>query len=169
MNITFHHYGAAVLSVPIAQLRLDLQAFVRMPAELVGRAEHATVGLEEADDGLACTHSLTYRSGPCAAAIGEYVAACTLRPVADAPHTTLVEWTRAYRPAAPALAEQVRPFVGAMVGQDQAIAARLAADYDGAEGLVYRLFARGRCAQRIGIACPKQIAIARQARAGGFL
>jgi len=135
MNITFHHYGAAVLGVPITQLRLDLQAILQMPAELVGRAEHATVDLEEASDGLASTHTLTYRSGSCVAAIGEYIAACTLRPVEGAPHTTLVEWTRAYRPAATSMAEQVRPFVGAMVGQDQAIAARLAADYAGAEVL----------------------------------
>src|SRR5215208_1761287 len=102
MSVTFHHYGATVLTVPISQLRLNMQAILRMPIDIVDGAGHATAALEEASDGMASTHTLTYRSATCAAEAVEYVAACTLRPVADAPHTTFFEWTRVYRPAAPA-------------------------------------------------------------------
>jgi hypothetical protein len=135
MSITFHHYGATVLNMPISQVRFNLQAILRMPFELVNGAEHATADLEEASDGLASTHTLTYRAATCAVAVAEYTAACTLRPVADAPHTTFFEWTRVYRFATPAGQDQISPFVSAMVGQDRAIAARLAVEYAGAEVL----------------------------------
>jgi hypothetical protein len=135
MSITYHHYGATVLNLPITQLSPNMQAILHMPIDLIGAAAHATVALEEESDGVAHTHTLTYRSRPCAAEVAEYVATCTLQPVADAPHTTFFEWTRMYRPATPAHYDQICPFVSAMVDQDRAIAARLAAEYSGAEVL----------------------------------
>ena len=135
MSITYHHYGATVLNMPIAQLPPNMQAILRLPIDLVGAAAHATIASEKAGDGVAHTHTLTYRSTSCAAERAEYVATCTLRPVADAPHTTFFEWTRAYRPATSAHDDQICPFVSAMVCQDQAIAARLAAECGGVEVL----------------------------------
>jgi hypothetical protein len=135
MSITYHHYGATVLNMPITQLPLNMLTILRLPIDRVGVAAHATIALEETGDGVAHTHTLTYRSNSCAAELAEYVVTCTLRPVADAPHTTFFEWMRAYRPATSVHDDQICSFVSAMVDQDQAIAARLAAECGGEEVL----------------------------------
>ena len=78
---------------------------------------------------------LTYCSTVYALELKEYSATCTLASVADAPHTTFVEWMRAYRPAARADDDQIRPFVSSLLDQDQAITSRLAAEYGSPEVL----------------------------------
>jgi hypothetical protein len=133
MSLTFHRYGATVLDVPIAQLRLNLRAILSMPVELVSGAEQAAAALEETSDGAAITHTLIYRSTTGAPEAAEYVATCTLRPIEDAPHTTSLEWTRAYRPATSTPPDQVGPFISAMAAQDRALAARLNLEYGGVE------------------------------------
>lgn len=159
MSLTYHHYGASLIHAPIAQLRRDMQAILNAPADLVRAAERATDAavaasseqgrpavqlaiqlgaiavLEEAIDGVAGKHTLTYRSTTCTSEIAEYVATCTLLCVEEAPHTTFVEWMREYRPAARADHEQIRPFVSSLLDQDQAIASRLATEYGSAEVL----------------------------------
>lgn len=159
MSVTFHHYGASVVNASIAQLRRDMHAMLNVPADLVraaGRAANAaasasseqgrpfvqlaiqlgaTAFLEEAIDGVAGKHTLTYRSTTCAPEIAEYVATCTLQRLEDAPHMTFVEWMRAYRPAARADNDQIRPFVSSLLDQDQAITSRLAAEYGSPEVL----------------------------------
>jgi len=159
MSVTYHHYGASVIHAPLAQLRRDMHAILNVPADLVraaGRATDvaaaasseqgrpcvqlaiqlgATAVLEEAIDSMAGKHTLIYRSTSCAPGIAEYVATCTLQCVEDAPHTTFVEWMRAYRPAARADDDQIRPFVSSLLDQDQAITSRLAAEYGSPEVL----------------------------------
>jgi hypothetical protein len=131
MSVTYHHYGATVLNAPINQLRCDMHAVLNVAQDTV----RTTAVMEEGIDSVAGTHTLTYRSTTCAPEIAEYVATCTLQRVADAPHTTFVEWMRAYRPAAPTDNDQIRPFVSSLVDQDQAIASRFAAEYGSTEVL----------------------------------
>jgi hypothetical protein len=155
MSMTYHHYGAAVLNAPIAQLRRDMPAILNVPPDLVRAAGRTAAGasarrqpclqlaiqigdtavLEEAIDRVAGTHTLTYHSTACAPEIADYVATCTLQSVAHAPHTTFVEWTHEYRPAAPADVERIRPFARTLVDQDQALASWLAAEYGSTEVL----------------------------------
>jgi hypothetical protein len=159
MSVSYHHYGATVLNAPINQLRRNMHSILNVPEDTVRAARRATgvpaaalaepsqpcfqlaiqlgetAVLEEKIDGVAGTHTLTYRSTTCAPDIAEYVASCTLQRMADAPHTTFVEWMRAYRPAAPTVTDQIRPFVSSLVDQDQAIASRFAAEYGSTEVL----------------------------------
>ena len=122
MSLTYHHYGASLVHAPIDQLRRDIHSILGMPA-------HAA--LEQALDHTGATYTLSYRPATRAPGLVEYVFTCTLQRMADAAPATFVEWTRAYRTAAPIC--QVQSFAHAQVEQDQAIAARLAAAYDGAE------------------------------------
>ena len=159
MSVTFHHYGATVLDAPIHQLRRDMYTILNVPEVIVRTPRRATsvaavavaeqsqpcvqlaiepddtTVLEEVIDRVSGTHALTYHWTTCAPEIAEYVATCTLQRVADAPNTTFVEWTRAYRLAAPTDHDQVERFVRALVDQDQAIASRLAAEYSSTEVL----------------------------------
>ena len=159
MSVTYHHYGATVLNAPVDHLRHDMFALLNVPQDSVRTAGRATgsadaasaelsrpclplamqIGdttvLEEVIDRVSGTHALTYRSTTCAPEIAEYVATCTLRRVADAPHTTFVEWMREYRLDA-ADGDRIHPFVSALVHHDQTIASKFAAEYDTAEVLV---------------------------------
>ncbi|HET9220960.1 MAG TPA: hypothetical protein VFO07_00565 [Roseiflexaceae bacterium] len=159
MSVTCHHYGATVLDAPIHQLRRDMYTILNVPEAIVRTPRRATsvaaivvaeqsqpcvqlaiepddtTILEEVIDRVSGTHALTYRWTMCAPEIAEYAATCTLQRMADAPNTTFVEWTRAYRLAAPADRDQVRRFVRALVDQDRAIASHLAAEYGSTEVL----------------------------------
>jgi hypothetical protein len=132
-QLTYHHYGATVLNAPIAQLRRDMHTILNVPPDLVRTRGHTAAVLEEVIDRVAGTHTLAYRSTVCAPEIAEYVATCTLACGADAPHTTFIEWMREYRPAALTDNDQMRPFVSALIDQDQAIAAQFAAEYGSTE------------------------------------
>lgn len=145
MSITFHHYNATVLNVPISHMRFNLQAILRMPFELVGEAAQATIALDETNEDLASTHTLTYRSEAYVATIAEYSVTCTLRPLADDPHRTFFEWTRVYRPTAAAQHNQVSSFASTLIHQDQAVVARLGTEYSGVEifSIDYMLGATG--------------------------
>jgi hypothetical protein len=159
MSLTYHHYSATVLNTPINQLERDLYTILNVPKGIVCEARRATGSaaatlaeqshpcvqlsiqlsgttvLEEAIDRVSGTHALTYRSTVCAPEITEYVATCTLQRMTNAPNTTFVEWMRAYRLAAHTNHEQLRPFVSALVDQDQAIASRFAAAHGSTEVL----------------------------------
>jgi hypothetical protein len=132
-HITYHHYGATILNAPIAQLYGDMDALLNVPLNLARMTGHPIKVMEEMTDCAAGTHTLTYRSTMCVPEIAEYVATWTLACIANAPHTTLVEWMREYRPAAPTTHEQIRPFVSALIDQDREIASRFAAEYSNPE------------------------------------
>jgi len=158
MRLTYHHYGASLIHAPIDQLQRDMQDMLGLPAGLARREEReasaaaiavaaqagprpgfplpalqpaATAILEGASDHTAATYTLSYSPATRAPGLIEYSITCTLQSVADAPPATFVEWTRAYQPAAPTC--HVQLFARTLVDQDQAIAARLAAKYGGAE------------------------------------
>jgi len=95
-----------------------------------------TTILEEVIDRVSGMHALTYRSTACTPEIAEYIATCTLQHLADAPHTTFIEWTREYRLDADADHDRIHPFVSSLVDQDQMIASTFAAKYDNAEVLL---------------------------------
>src|SRR5262245_55513389 len=130
---TYHHYGASVIHAPISQLRRDMHAALVIAPDALHTAEHATMVLQEATDCRAEAHALTYRSTMTAPELDEYSATCTLASVADAPHTTFVEWTREYRPAVAIDHDRIRAFVSTLVDQDRAIASRLEAEYGSTE------------------------------------
>ena len=132
-HITYHHYGASVIHAPINQLRRDMHAVLNMASDALRAAEHTATVREQATDDPSGTHVLLYRSTLCAPEIAEYSATCTLAGVADAPHTTFVEWMREYRPAALTDHDQIKPFVSAMIDQDREIASRFAAEYGNPE------------------------------------
>jgi hypothetical protein len=123
MSLTYHHYGASLIQAPIEHLQRDIQAMLDMPTDLARAAASAA------------TDTLIYRSGTCAPGIAEYVVTCTLQPMADNPAATFVEWMRAYRPDAAADQEQICTYTRALTVRDQAVADRLAAEYDCAEVL----------------------------------
>jgi hypothetical protein len=131
-HVTYHHYGAAILDVPIAQLHGDMDAILNAPLNL----RHPITVVEEMTDCVVGMHTLIYRSTMCVPEIAEYVATWTLACIADAPHTTFVEWMREYRPAAPSNHVQIWPFVRALIDQDREIASRFAAEY-GSPEIVY--------------------------------
>ena len=110
-HLTYHHYGATILDAPIAQLHGDMDAMLNLPMNLVPAGGHPITHMEELTDCAAGTHTLTYRSTTCMPEIAEYIATWTLARSADAPHSTMVEWTREYRPAAPINHDQIRTFV----------------------------------------------------------
>jgi hypothetical protein len=132
-QLTYHHYGASVIRAPINQLRRDLQAVLHVPADALCAARHTTEALEEVTDCRSGTRVLTCRSTVAVPEFAEYRAVYTLTSQADTPHTTLVEWTREYRPATPTDHDRTRAFVSALVEQDRAIASRLAAEYENSE------------------------------------
>jgi hypothetical protein len=160
MSVTYHQYGATVLNAPIDHLRRDMYAILNVPHESVAPARHGigsidgalvemsqpcfplaiqfgdTTILEEVIDRVSGTHALTYRSTACTPEIAEYIATCTLQHLADAPHTTFIEWTREYRLDADADHDRIHPFVSSLVDQDQMIASTFAAKYDNAEVLL---------------------------------
>jgi hypothetical protein len=121
VSLTYHHYGASLIQAPIDNLQRDIQAVLDLPADIAGAAAPTAA------------RTLTYRSATCAPGIDEYTVTCTLQSVADTPSATFVEWMRAYRPADAAGQEQIHRFNRALAARDQAVADRLAAEYDGAE------------------------------------
>jgi hypothetical protein len=131
--VTYHHYGATILDASIAQLRGDIDVILNTSLDLARPIGRPSTILKETTDCAAGTHTLTYRSTLCAPEIAEYSATYTLASVADAPHTTFVEWMREYRPAAPAGHDQISPFVSALIDQDRAIASWFAAEYGSPE------------------------------------
>jgi hypothetical protein len=159
MSVTYHHYGVAILNAPVDRLRQDMFAVLNVPHDSVDTTGRATASadaasaelgrsrlspamqlgvttvLEEVINRASGRHTLTYQSAICAPEIAEYVATCSLQRVADAPHTTFVEWMREYRLDA-ADGDRIHPLVSALVDHDQAIASRFAAEYDSAEVLV---------------------------------
>jgi hypothetical protein len=44
MSVTYHHYGATILNVPITQLRRDMPAILNVPSDLARTAERTTAG-----------------------------------------------------------------------------------------------------------------------------
>src|SRR5258708_39590535 len=118
-RVTYHHYGATILDASIAQLRGDMDAILNAPLNLARPIGHPNTILNETTDCAAGTHTLTYRSTMCAPELAEYVITWTLACVADAPHTTFVEWMREYRPAALTTHDQIRPFVSALIDPDR--------------------------------------------------
>ena len=134
-HVTYHHYGATILDAPIAQLHGDMDAILNAPLNLARTMGYTTAVIEEITNHMAGSHALTYRSTMGVPEIAKYVATWTLASVADAPHTTLVEWMREYRPAALTTHDQIRPFVSALIDQDREIASRFAAEYGSPEGI----------------------------------
>jgi hypothetical protein len=132
-QVTYHHYGATILNAPIAQLRRDIHAIFSIPSDLVRTVGHTAAVLEEAVDCGSGSHMLSYRSTLCAPELAEYCATYKLASVADAPHTTFVEWTRDYRPAEPVGRDQVQPLVSSLIDQDRALASRFSVEYGSAE------------------------------------
>ena len=132
-HVTYHHYGATILDAPIAQLHGDMDAILNAPLNLARMTGYTTAVIEEITDHAAGSHTLTYRSIKGVPEIAKYIATWTLASVADAPHTTFVEWMREYRPAVSGNHDQIRPFVSALVEQDCAIASRFAAEYGSPE------------------------------------
>src|SRR5215208_5174820 len=128
-HVTYHHYGATILDAPITQLHGDMDAILNL-ARTTG---YTTAVIEEITDHAAGAHTLTYRSIEGVPEIAKYIATWTLASVADAPHTTFVEWMREYRPAVSGNHDQIQPFVSALIEQDRAIASRFAAEYGSPE------------------------------------
>jgi hypothetical protein len=127
-QVTYHYYGATLLDAPIALLQDDIHTILSVPADLI-RTVGCTTILEEAVDCASGLHTLSCHSMTGAPELAEYVATYTLASVADAPHTTFVEWMREYRPAVSANRDKVQPFVSALADQDREIALRLAGEY----------------------------------------
>jgi hypothetical protein len=156
MSITYHHYGAVLVDMPLDRLWSDLRDSLIAPRSTLGHLDSINIALadlsspalqialqwgeqatlEERIDRSEGTHTLTYRASASVLEIAEYVATCTLQRVSDAPHTTYVEWTRMYRPTAQANSGRASGFVARMRAQDQAIAERFAAADDRAEALL---------------------------------
>jgi hypothetical protein len=156
MNITYHHYGAVLVDIPLERLWNDLRDSLIAPRSTLGHLDPIHIALadlsspalqtalesghqgelEQRIDFSEEAHSLTYRTSAPVLEIAEYVATCTLRRVKEASHTTYVEWTREYRPTAQAGAARESAFVAQLRAQDQAIAARFAAADDRAEALL---------------------------------
>jgi hypothetical protein len=132
-HITYHHYGATILDAPIAQLHADIGALLDVPPDLVRTIGHPTTVTQQMSDCAAGAHTLICRSTVSVPEIAEYITTWTLACIADAPHTTLVEWMREYRPATSSDHDQIRPFVNTLIDQDRMIAARFAAEYGGSE------------------------------------
>jgi hypothetical protein len=131
--VTYHHYGATILDASIAELQGNMDAILKVPLHLVHPTTHPITDMEEMIDCAAGTHMLTYRSTMCLPEIAEYVATWTLARSADAPHTTMVEWMREYRPSAPINHDQIRTFVSTLIDQERDIALRFAAEYGNPE------------------------------------
>jgi hypothetical protein len=156
MSITFHHYGAVLVDIPLERLWNDLCDSLIAPRSTLGHLDpiHMALAdlsspalqialewgdqgeLEQRIDQSEGAHSLIYRTSAPVLEIAEYVATCTLRRMQDASHTTYIEWTRDYRPTAQAGAARASAFVAQLRAQDQAIAARFAAADDRAEALL---------------------------------
>jgi hypothetical protein len=132
-HVTYHHYGATILDAPIAELHGDMDAILNVPLNLAHPTRRPVTDMEKMTDCAAGTHTLTYRSTMGVPEIAEYVATWTLACIADAPHTTMVEWMREYRPAAPINHDQIRTFVSALIDQEREIALRFAAEYGNPE------------------------------------
>jgi hypothetical protein len=132
-HMSYHHYGASVIHAPITQLRRDMHTALDITPDALRMAEHTTTTLQEVTDHSSGAHVLTYCSTVYALELAEYSATCTLASVADAPHTTFVEWMREYRPTLPADHDQIRAFVSTLIDQDRAIASRLEAEYGSSE------------------------------------
>jgi len=156
MSISYHHYGAVLVDIPLERLWNDLRDSLIAPQSTLGHLDPINIALadlsspalqvalewgdqgelEQRIDRSEGTHSLTYRASASVLEIAEYVATCTLRRVKDASHTTYVEWTREYRPTAQAGAARANAFVAQLRAQDRAIAARFAEADDRAEALL---------------------------------
>jgi hypothetical protein len=135
-HVTYHHYGATILDAPIAQLHGDMDSILNVAPNLARPTERSITVVEEMTDRAAGTQTRSYRSTMCAPGIAEYIVSWTLARIADAPHTTFVEWTREYRPAALTNHDQIRPFVSALIDQDREIVSRFAAGY-GSPEIIY--------------------------------
>jgi len=156
MSITYHHYGAVLVDIPLDRLWSDLRDSLIAPRSTLGHLDPINIALadlsspalqialqwgdratlEETIDRSEGSHTLTYRASASVLEIAEYVATCTLQRVRDAPHTTYVEWTRMYRPTAQANSARTSAFVARLRAQDQLIADRFAAADDQAESLL---------------------------------
>lgn len=132
-HLTYHHYGATILDAPIAQLHADMDALLNVPVDLVRMAGRPIMIREKSSDCAAGTPTLIYRSTMSVPDIAEYSTTWTLACIADAPHTTFVEWMREYRPTSSTDPDQSQPFVRMLLDQDRVIASRLAAEYGGSE------------------------------------
>jgi hypothetical protein len=132
-QVTYHHYGTAILNAPIAQLRRDIHTILNVPSNVIPSVGRTTAILEEVTDCGAGSYTLTYRSTMCAPELVEYAASCTLASSADAPQAIFVECKREYRPTAAADHNQLQPFVSSLIDQDRAFASWFAAEYGSAE------------------------------------
>lgn len=156
MSITYHHYGAVLVDIPLERLWNDLRDSLIAPRSILGHLDPINIALadlsppalhsrldwddqgqiEQRIDPSEGTHRLTYRASASVLEIAEYVATCTLRRVEDAPHKAYVEWRREYRPTKHADVTRVNAFVAQLRARDQVIAGRFAAADDRAEVLL---------------------------------
>jgi hypothetical protein len=132
-HVTYHHYGATILEAPIAELHAGIGALLNVPLDLGRMIGHPTTVTEEMSGYAAGTHTLICRSTTSVPEIAEYITTWTLACIADAPHMTLVEWMREYRPAAPSEHDQIQPFVSTLLDHDRVIASLFATEYGGSE------------------------------------
>jgi hypothetical protein len=154
-GISYHHYGAVVLDLPLDQLWREQRARQLAPRQLLRHLDPLTVDLadssaltsQSASHGATATletmvdqstgaQTLSYRASGAAPELAEYLATCTMQPVADEPSKTLVEWTRQYRPAADADPDRSSAVVAELREQDRALAARFSAVDEDAQVLL---------------------------------
>src|SRR6266487_1039548 len=121
MSITYHHYGAVLVDIPLDRLWNDLRD------SLIALQWGDQATLEQRIELPKGTHTVTYRASASVLEIAEYVATCTLQHVTNPPHSTSVEWTRVYRPTAQADSARTSAFVARLRAQDQVIVDRFAA------------------------------------------
>ncbi len=156
MSITYHHYGAVLVDIPLDRLWNDLRDSLIAPGSTLGHLDPINIALadlsspalqialqwgdqatlEQRIELPKGTHTVTYRASASVLEIAEYVATCTLQHVTNPPHSTSVEWTRVYRPTAQADSARTSAFVARLRAQDQVIVDRFAAADDRAEALL---------------------------------
>jgi hypothetical protein len=147
MSLTYHRYGVVLIDLPFDRLWSELSDSPVAPRSIVDSHEPADASVEVIDHSEK-THTLAYRARRPAPEIEEYVATCTLTQLADDPGKSLVEWTRAYRPAAHADRARSSAFAAGLLDRDQAIAAEFAAAYNGVEALLIDYTLGGAQAER---------------------
>jgi len=153
MSIRYHYYSTVLIARPLEKLWSDLRDALLAPHSILSHRDPIAVALADPSaptmqiairsgdtDTLEAvlnlsepTHTLTYRTNGSAREIAEYAATCTLQRLADEPSTTIVEWTRIYRPAIDADPERSSAVLAQLRDQAQTLAARLATAYDAAE------------------------------------
>src|SRR5262245_36233898 len=136
MSITYHHYGAVVIELPLDRLWNAQRASLIAPLTIQSTNRGVAATLEAVVDQSTGAQTLTYHVSGAAPESAEYLATCTMQRVADEPSKTVVEWTRQYRPAEGAAPNRSKAVVAEMLEQDRALAASFTAAHDSAEVLL---------------------------------